>query len=199
MSVIYLHTNLQDFCHLRPKPKMTYSITEDLPQLIEKLDKSYYEALLSLCDAAKKHALKLQELEVHLATSQYVALCNKLIDEVNHFVTFKKENFIPYLRSLVEKEQEKHDCTTCAGNCNVKHELQLLDLRQSHLQLKDIIYRVQMVALPLYSETIYPDVYRLLRNRMALIESTLTELFSVEETRLIPRISEAQKNINARG
>lgn len=54
-----------------------------------------------------------------------------------------------------------------------------------------------MVALPLYSETMYPDVYRLLRNHMALIENTLTELFSIEETRLIPKIIESQKKINA--
>lgn len=189
---------LSDFCHLRSKLEMTYSITEDLPQLIEKIDKSFYDALLSLCDAAKKHAVKLQELEVHLTTSQYVSLCNKLIDEVKGFVTLKKGNFIPYLKTLVEKEQSNHDCTSCEGGCSLKHEVQLMDLRQSHLQLKDIIYRVQMVALPLYSETIYPDVYRLLRNRMALIESTLTELFSVEETRLIPKITEAQKSINAK-
>ena len=79
----------------------------------------------------------------------------------------------------------------------MQHDMQLNDLKQSHMQLKDIIYRVQMVALPLYSETIYPDVYRLLRNHMALIENSLTELYSVEETRLIPKVTEAQKNINA--
>ena len=80
----------------------------------------------------------------------------------------------------------------------MQHELQLNDLKQSQSQLKDILNRIQMVALPLYSETIYPDVYRLLRNHMALIENTLNELYSVEETRLIPRIIEAQKTINVR-
>jgi len=55
-----------------------------------------------------------------------------------------------------------------------------------------------MAALPLYAETIYPDVYRLLRNHMALIGSSLTDLYTAEEIQLIPKVIEAQRNINAR-
>lgn len=75
--------------------------------------------------------------------------------------------------------------------------MQLMELMASHNNIKGILYRLQMVSLPLYSETIYPDAYRILRNQMALIENGLTELFFLEEHYLIPKIVEAQKIINA--
>jgi hypothetical protein len=177
---------------------MNYSNTENLQPLIERLDKSYYDTIISLCASAQKYAQKLQELEVQNSTSQYVVLCNKLIEEIRLYISNKKEHLVPYVRSIYEKEKDGHDCKNCSGSsCSAQHEMHLNELSHSHRQLKEIISRVQMVALPLYSETMYPDVYRLLRNHMALIENTLTELFSIEETRLIPKIIESQKKINA--
>ncbi len=177
---------------------MNYSNTETLQPLLDRLEKSHYNVVSSLCLAALKYADKLQELEARNTTSQYVVLCHKLIEEIQVYINIKREHLVPYVRSIYEKEEEGHDCKNCSGSsCSAQHEMQLNELRQSHKQLKDIINRVQMVALPLYSETMYPDVYRLLRNHMALLENSLTELSLVEETRLIPRIIEAQKKINA--
>ena len=179
---------------------MNHPYTEELKLLIERLSKSYYEVVLDLCLKAKKHASRLKELEVQQATSQYVTLCFNLIEEVQEFIKVRIETLIPYVASLSEKIEEGHDCKNCSGtgSCSVQHELHLSELRQSLVQLKDIMNRIQMLALPLYSETIYPDVYRLLRNHIALIENALNELYSVEETKLIPKIIETQKNINAR-
>jgi len=176
---------------------MNYSNSESLKQLSERLDKSFYDKINTLCGIALKYADKLKDLEVQKSTSQYVTLCSRLINEVQKFIAIKKDHFLPYVQSLSEKEDGGHNCASCSGGCTVQHDLQLQELKQSLLQLKDVIYRVQMVALPLYSDSIYPDVYRLLRNHMALIENTLTELFSVEQTQLIPKIVDAQKNINA--
>src|SRR3984885_7896925 len=161
---------------------MNYPDTEGLQILMERLDKSYYDSIIGLCSIAKKYALRLQELEVQQATSQYVTVCNRLIEEIQHYISTKKEHFVPYVHLLDQKDSGGHDCSNCAGGCNLQHDMQLMDLKRSHMQLKDIVYRVQMVALPLYSETIYPDVYRVLRNNMALIENSLTELYSLEET-----------------
>jgi hypothetical protein len=77
------------------------------------------------------------------------------------------------------------------------HEVKLTEFKESHKLVKDILNRLQMMSLPLHSETIYPDVYKLLRNQMTLLENTLTDLLYLEETYLIPKIAEAQKNINA--
>lgn len=164
------------------------------------MDRSYYNVINTLCETAKKQARKLQELEVHQSTSQYIMLCNRILDEILRYVKNKKDHFLPYMNELFEKQETGHDCRNCTGtgSCDMQHNLQLMELIESHAQIKDILYRLQMVALPLYSETIYPDVYRILRSHMALIENNLTELFSVEETLLIPKVTEAQKRINAR-
>ena len=75
--------------------------------------------------------------------------------------------------------------------------MHLIELKESHSRIKDILYRLQMVALPLYAETLYPDVYRVLRNQMALLENSLTELFFIEDAYLIPKVIDAQKKIHA--
>jgi hypothetical protein len=53
-----------------------------------------------------------------------------------------------------------------------------------------------MMSLPLYSETKYTDTYKALRSEMAALENSLSELFFIEETYLVPRVSAAQTKIN---
>ncbi len=169
-----------------------------LQPFVEILDKECYNTIEELCQIAKKQAAKLNELEVRHSTSQYVSLCSKLIEEIANYIQFRKEQFIPYVQKLNEKDSNGHDCTNCSGPCNIQHEGLLMELKDSHLHIKDTLYRLQMAVLPLYSETIYPDVYRVLRNQMALLENNLTELFFFEENYLVPKVEEAQKNIHAR-
>jgi hypothetical protein len=177
-----------------------YLTDEELRSLFEKLDKYHYSEINAKCVLARKQAEQLQELEVHQITSQYVALCLRLIAEVEHYVSFKKERLLPYVRSLFEKNAAGHDCRNCTGtgNCGMEHEMQLLELAQSLKKLNDIIYRLQMTALPLYSETIHKDAYRILRNNMGALEIQLAELSILEELHLAPKVKEAQKNINVR-
>jgi hypothetical protein len=56
---------------------------------------------------------------------------------------------------------------------------------------------LQTAVLPLYSDTVYPDSYRVLRNQMALLEDSMAELFLLEENYLMPKVIQAQKAINA--
>ena len=180
--------------------KTTSPSNDGLEPFIEKLEKSHYDIIISLCETAKKQAQKLRDLEVQKTTSQYVILCNKLIEEIQQYIGVKKEHLLPYLKTLSEKSNIGHDCQSCTGtgSCGLQHDMQLSELKDSHNQLNDIIYRLQMVALPLYSESIYPDVYRILRNQMALLENSLAELFFQEENYLIPKVTEAQKKIHVR-
>ncbi len=173
---------------------------DGLQQLVELLENTHYNTVLVLSEQAKKQAARLHELEVRQATSQYVTMCNRLIDQIQTHIKSKKESFLPYLRSLFEKEEKDHDCRNCNGTgaCSLQHEMHLGELKHSLIRLKDIINSIQMVALPLYSDTIYPDAYRILRNQMALLENSLTELYFFEETNLLPKVAEAQKNIHAR-
>jgi hypothetical protein len=172
-------------------------MSEELQPFVKKLEQTHYNVMDSLCEATRKQVRKLQELEVQQSTSQYITLCGRLIDEMQQYIKIKKESFIPYVTKLYEKDKDGHDCSKCTGNsCNLQHNVQLAELKQSHIHIKDILYRLQMVSLPLYSETIYPHIYRILRNQMALLENNLTELFLIEETYLIPKVTEVQKSIN---
>ena len=171
----------------------------DLPELIKRLSVECYVPLHKLCDTAGKQAQKLDGLESQQTTSQYTTLCSKLITEIIQCLVTRQDTYIPYIETLAEKAMASHDCKNCSGTCKMNHDMQLVELKASHNNIKSILYRLQMVSLPLYSETIYPDAYRILRNQMALIESSLTELLFLEEHYLIPKVIEAQNIINAGG
>jgi hypothetical protein len=168
----------------------------ELQPLVEHIQKDYYDVLDGLCDAARKQAMKLRNLETQQATFQYINLCAKLCDDIQKYIQIRKDIFIPYVMKLAEKKDGGHDCRSCQGGCAMQHDIHLTELRETHSNIKGILHRLQMAALPLYSQTIYPDAYRVLRNQMALLENSLTELYFVEEAYLIPKVTEAQKNIN---
>ncbi len=174
---------------------MKYTENEGLLVLAEGLDKSYYSAILGFCENAQLQAASLQQLEIHKSTSQYVNLCSKLIAEIQQYIGNKTGHLLPYLKTLGVKSSAGHDCRSCNGGCDMGHDLVLAELKDSHIHIKEIVYRLQMVALPLYSETKFPIEYKSLRNLMARLENSLADLLALEETKLIPQIIEAQKNI----
>jgi hypothetical protein len=167
-----------------------------LTQFVERLRDECYSSIEKICASARKQADLLYSLELQHSTSQYIVMCSKLVEETLDYIKARKEKYIPYIAELFQKAETKHDCANCSGNCKVGHSMQLVELRSSNGSIKDILYRLQIVALPLYSETIYPDAYRVLRNQMALLENNISELFFLEETYLIPKVIEAQKMIN---
>ena len=169
----------------------------DLAPCAERLSKECYDPLEKMCIHTQKQVSKLEGLESQLVTSQYTTLCNKLINEILDNLRTRKDTYIPYMKSLAEKVEAEHNCSTCSGGCKVNHDFQVLELQASHQNIKTILNRLNMVSLPLYSDTIYPDTYRVLRNQMALIENMLTELLFLEEHYLIPKIVASQKAINA--
>jgi hypothetical protein len=91
---------------------------------------------------------------------------------------------------------EGHDCSECSSGCSVNHALQLMGLKESQIRIKETLYRLLSVAMPLYADADYPDAYQSLRNQMTLIDTALTELFYLEEAHLIPKVKEAQKQIH---
>ena len=171
--------------------------SETLQSFVEWLDTSHYDPIDTMCGTAKEQAEKLQQ-EMQQTASQYVTLCKQLIGEIQHYISIKKEQLVPYVHSLSEKDAAGHDCRNCTGtgSCSLKHDMQLIEINQSHQKIKDIIYRLQMVSLPLYSETIRIDLYKILQNQMALLENKLAALVLLEETYLVPKITKAQMNIN---
>jgi hypothetical protein len=169
----------------------------DLHNLVNKLDKDYYSVLSTLCQTAELLIDELEGMEPQQSTLLYLSLSKKLLSQVNELVMQRIGMLLPYAQELHSKETSGHDCSTCEGGCHIKHSSQLIGLKESHHKIKEILFRLHTVALPLYTDVDYPSQYKTLRNEMMLIDTALTELFYLEEASLIPKIMEAQKNIHA--
>jgi hypothetical protein len=170
---------------------------DDLNSLIGTLSKDYYSIIDAMCKTAINLVDELGQDEANTSTVLYLSLCTKLLDQVSDLINLRTGILLPYVQELYTKQEEGHDCSTCAGGCSFNHTSQLIGLKESHHKIKEILYRLPMVALPLYSDTDYPVGYKTLRNEMMLMDTALTELFYLEESSLIPKIMEAQKHIHA--
>jgi hypothetical protein len=164
---------------------------------VEQLLGDYYVLIARLCTNAKKQANKVNDLEKHEKASEYTSLCYDVIAETEQHITSRQDKYLPYIHQLSDKVTAGHDCSNCSGGCKVNHDMHVIELNASNDVIKRVISRLRMTTLPLYSDTLYPDEYRLLRNFMALVENNMAELFALENKYLIPRIIEAQKTINA--
>lgn len=169
----------------------------NLQQFVSKLRENCYHEIENLCGNARKQIGSLTQIGAKQSPLQYITTCNDIIAEIDLYITSRKEKFIPYLQKLSEKVGANHDCSNCSGGCKLDHDLHFLELKASNAGIKNILSRLQTIVLPLYSDTAFPDGYRILRNQMALIENSLTELFFLEENYLLPKVMEAQKSINA--
>lgn len=168
-----------------------------LKPFTEKLQQVHYNSIETLCQNSRKQCNKIKNAEKSDAPLQYVSLCESVISEIEQHITNRKLIYIPYAQQLSEKVTDNHDCSSCSGGCKINHSMHIADLNASNEEMTKVLARLQMATLPLYSETLYPDEYRVLRSNMTLLETGLTELFFLESSYLIPKIADAQKNINA--
>ena len=171
-------------------------------EIVERLDERYYEPLDKLCSNAGLNAIKLKTQtsieEEKPTTSIYANICLALIEEIKHTVHLRKSSIVPYVDELTKKTIDGHDCANCSTGCAVKHASKIPQIEESHFTIKEMVGRLERVATPLYSDTIHTNIYKTLRNEMAVIQSNLSELFFIEESVLMPKILEEQKSIHAR-
>ncbi|GAA4466397.1 hypothetical protein GCM10023093_20480 [Nemorincola caseinilytica] len=170
-----------------------------LSDLTEKLRIEYYESIERLCTDAREQVEKIRTLDPTRIDPVYLRQCHSVMDSVAASLAERRDRFVPYLQRLWEKVATEHNCTNCSGSCKLDHDIQLFDLSAATKKLKSIQGELQLLSLPLYSETLFPDQYRVLRNLLALIESDIVELFFLEENYLIPKVIAAQKAINVSG
>lgn len=168
-----------------------------LLELAERLNEDYYTSVDNLCRNAYNILSRLEQKEEHTSTILYISMSKKFLEQLREFTILRKEIMVPYIGELNKKALEKHDCNTCSGKCTMQHTTQVAGLKESHQKIKEILYRLQMVALPLYSDIQYPAEYKKLRNEIMIIDTSLTELFYLEEACLIPKMIEAQRSIHA--
>lgn len=167
-----------------------------LMEFVEKLTTENYKTVDEMCSRAGTHAEKVKSLENEGAITNYTVFCTDIIGETKQFIKERYDRFVPYIHTLLQKVETNHDCTNCAGGCKLNHDMHLLELMSTNERMRNVVSRLQMAALPLYSDAMYPDAYRLLRGHMSLIETGLSELVFLENSYLIPKVREAQKTIN---
>lgn len=178
------------------KEKHAYYIGTNLSQFVDKLRADCYAKIEKLCENISQQTNTLRT-HASQSISQYTSACNDLISEITAYMIERREKYMPYFEQLSVKADTNHDCSNCSGSCKLNHDLYLIEFKASHAGIKNILTRLQMTTLPLYSDTAFADSYRVLRAQMALLESELSELFFLEENYLLPKITEAQKMIHA--
>jgi hypothetical protein len=169
---------------------------EDLLELVGRLDRDYYEVIDELCRHAAVHASEVEISKINQSTILFLDLCKKLIGEISLQVKMRREVFIPYAHQLLKKASQKHSCKTCDENCQNLKFVQLKLIIESHETIKELLFRIQQLAKPLYLETIQSISYKILRNEMMIIDTALSELFYIEEVILIPKVKEVQNQLN---
>ena len=168
-----------------------------LGNVAKHLDADYYNAIEALCLKLREQCLRVKEEDTQNITSVYNSLCINLLSELQHFIKTRREKTIPYINGLTAKVAISHNCLNCGKNCKEDHQTQIAAIEDAHYKIKELLNRLQKVATPLYSIDTYPETYKQVRKDMVLLNQMIYELFYLEESALIPKILEAQKNINA--
>jgi hypothetical protein len=168
-----------------------------LQELSEKLNLNYYDIITDMSHVAMQKLEELKAKDIHQCTSQYTELCSKALEHIARYLHHRKQELLPYLNELHDKDITGHNCSACTGGCDIRHHAYLAELQQSHKDVCQLLYQLQTAALPLYSELPPPGIYRSLRDEMLLIDTIMKELFHMEEANLIPKMLQSQKKINA--
>ncbi|MBS1773175.1 MAG: hypothetical protein JST82_09950 [Bacteroidetes bacterium] len=129
----------------------------------------------------KYNNLTLPELVDNINTDYYRVI-EGFFDSENYstaqglkdFIQLRKDIIVPYVYELHGKAATGHDCSNCSGKCEVQHKLKTVEFTGSINNMK------QGESYPAASD-------------MAVI---INELLFVEEQILLPKIIEAQKEIN---
>lgn len=178
-----------------------YSLTayENLPlsQLADKLNINFYAIIEALCLNARNQLANLKMLDIHKVTAPYTKLCEELLNKISAHLEYRRNALLAYINDLGNKADSSHDCSTCSGRCDMEHASHVMQLKESHQDVFNAIYRLKAIEMPLYVNAPYNSVYRILCNEMMLIDEMIAELFYLEEQGLIPGILESQKKINA--
>lgn len=162
-----------------------------LKVLTEKLHKDYYVVIEGLTKNASRIADSLNETTMPAAAVLYLSLCAKVLRQVEDVMQLRQTILIPYVEEICAAADIP--LTGQENGDYLSQDTRLSDIRESHRKIKELFFRLQMVALPLYSDTAFPPGYKMLRNEMMLIDTALTELFYLEESSLIPGVLEARK------
>lgn len=168
-----------------------------LQSLLEYLEKEYYKSLEQMCGDVTNSITAIHGGDTEQSASLYTALSKKLVEQVTRYVRLRRLSLVPYLHELVEKEESGHDCRACSSSCTIRHSSQIHDIHDAHKQIRDTLSMLRAIEAPIACEQSAAKPECKLRQQVADLDEQLSELLYLEETALVPKITEAQKAIYA--
>lgn len=129
---------------------------------------------------------------------RYLERCGILAGEIKNHLEYRMDTLLPYMRDLGRKNAEGHNCATCSGGCHVGHSAKIAELSLSHQSVKNTLEALRSLELDA-SDDITRREIEALQEEIQLMESTLSELYYLEQEVLVPKLREAQRRINANG
>lgn len=163
---------------------------QSLAALAEKLSEDYHEPIAAICDL-------LANTLPTVANAGYIEASAMLVEEVEKYINYRKKILLPYAKELHGKDLTGHDCRTCQHKCSIQHLQLIKDLQLIANTIKQLLLALQ-VAVSIMPPTLKSNnTYLTHRYHTLLLDKTLTELFFLEDTLLIPLVAGAQKNIYA--
>ena len=169
-----------------------------LQSLMAYLEKEYYAPIGQMCGRIVACTTEIHQPDVHpSAPLIYASQSKKLAEQVGRYIRLRRRSLLPYLNELAEKEDNGHDCRNCATSCTIRHSTQLADIQDAHRQIRETMDQLRSITPPAPDELRHQYGEAMLRKEIAVLDEQLSELLYLEETALIPKITEAQKSIHA--
>lgn len=164
----------------------------DLVDLAEKISMDFNESIIALCHSLENYTGK---LNFDNRYNEYIVLCEALIIKVKEYIDIQENRLSEYVQELSEKNNTGHNCLHCSGKCHVQHKMQLANATYLSREIKRLLADgFEIFPIP---DNIQDENFKQQRLSFMLLDKTITELFYVHESYLMPAILEAQININA--
>jgi hypothetical protein len=170
---------------------------QDLQQLLVTLNDKYIQ-LEKLLDGVAYSLPEVQYLDEQGSIRLYTSLCNNLSAQLGQYMRLRRLVLLPYLKDLLDKEEDGHDCRSCGNNCKVQHSAHVTSITEAHSELQELMEHLQPVTLQL-NAVAFDDSphYRSLREDMMHLEEILKEVLFIEASALVPMMLDLQRNIGA--
>ena len=160
------------------------------------LENHYYSPLTAKCADAVKGITSLHVGDVHQTTTLFTNLSQKLVEQLGSYIYHARYSLIPYITELSNKEEDGHDCQSCSGKCKMQHGEQLAFLRIAHSEIIQTLDQLNLISVTEEQKHLN-DKSVALHRLITSIDGMVRQLFSVDDTVLLPKIMAAQNNIHA--
>lgn len=166
-----------------------------LTEKIDTLKTEHYDEMLVRINKIDSYinAISIRHTEDLVAI---ITACRQVTEEMQAYITNRQHDLLVYIDQLIDKRMNSHDCTNCKGSCKLQHSEQLIFFEATYGKMVEV-FKDNLTVFARVTETIFPDIVRLLHNQLILLESALTEAFFFETTQIRPLIYKMQQAIGA--